>query len=422
MIRKCTAKFYIKKRDGIATNCQIVLSFSFEGKRMLYYVGYSVDEKNWNKDSQRVKDGFTDKNGETSKKINKHLNKVENTVEAIYNEFAVLKKAIRISNLRDELRIRLDETIREDYNLNLLDYFAKFIEANKDEWKAATKQKKERVREIIGDFHNKYKIQLDFEAIDETYFKKYIKYAATELKHKNSNIAKYLSVYKGFLNWAFENGFNRFGEYKKFSVEAYFKGVLIPSDSIALSKKEVMILYNYDFKSTVMQQTRDIFCFGCFTGLRFSDLHELKKVNIKNEYIKLTTVKGNKEITVDLNKYTKAILQKYKDLPLDKCLPVPHNAILNKNLKDMGQEVKFDDIEEVVYFKGKKRFSNTCRRYELITTHTARRTFITTALIMNIPAQVIMKWTGHSDYKSFEGYIKISEEERRNAMKKFNDW
>ena len=422
MIRKCTTNFYIKKRDGSIVNCQIVLSFTFEGKRMLYYVGYCVDEEFWDKDLQRVKDGFTDRKGISSKSINKHLNKVENTIEGIYNEFAALKKNIRIPNLRDELRIRLDEKVREDSSLNLLDYFDKFIASNKDEWKPATKQKKERVKEIVTNFHSKCNFTLDFEIIDVEYFKALIKYSVNELKHQNSNISKNLSIYKGFLNWAFDNGYNKFVEYRKFSIEGYFKGFLRSSDSIALSKQEVMQLYNHDFQSEILAQTRDVFCFACFTGLRYSDLENLRKVNVKNEYIKLTTIKGNKELIIDLNKYAREILRKYEDLPGDRCLPVPNNPKLNENLKEMGMEVGFTDIEEIVFFKGKKRFTEVYERYQLITTHTARRTFITTALVMNIPAQVIMTWTGHSDYKTFEGYIKISEEVRKNAINKFNEW
>jgi integrase len=422
MIRKHKTNFYAVARRNNPNQCRIILKFSYEGDRLEYYVGHSVEKSFWDKEEQRVIKGYKDKNGTSSTDINKHLYKVENTIEDIYAEYKALKKKFRKNELKDELKNRLDDKIPETSDLSLLDYFEIFIETNKSEWKKATKQKKENVKRIITDFHKKHKIPLEFDVIDSNYFKKLIQYSVSKLKHQNSNISKNLSIYKGFLNWAYDEGYNKSNEYRKFSIENHFKGVLKPSETIALTKLELIKLYNHKFEDADLELTRDIFCFACFTGLRFSDLKNLKKVNIKENHLKIFAIKGNKEITVDLNKYSKAILKKYFDLPMEHCFPVPSNAELNAKLKGMGQELEFNDKEEVIFFKGKERISEIKNRHQLITTHTARRTFISNALVMNIPAQVIMKWTGHSDYKSFERYVKISEQERKIAMSKFDSW
>ncbi len=59
-------------------------------------------------------------------------------------------------------------------------------------------------------------------------------------------------------------------------------------------------------------------------------------------------------------------------------------------------------------------------KYALIGTHTARRTFISNALMMGIPVNVVMQFTGHSDYKAMKPYIAIADRAKSEAMKMFN--
>ena len=81
------------------------------------------------------------------------------------------------------------------------------------------------------------------------------------------------------------------------------------------------------------------------------------------------------------------------------------------------------EIEEPVrevYYKGNKRIDEVTPKHALLGTHAGRRTFICNALSLGIPAQVVMKWTGHSDYKAMKPYIDIADEIKASAMDKFN--
>jgi len=42
------------------------------------------------------------------------------------------------------------------------------------------------------------------------------------------------------------------------------------------------------------------------------------------------------------------------------------------------------------------------------------------AFALGIPPQVVMKWTGHSDYKAMKPNIDIADDIKANAMSKFN--
>ena len=59
-------------------------------------------------------------------------------------------------------------------------------------------------------------------------------------------------------------------------------------------------------------------------------------------------------------------------------------------------------------------------KWELVGTHTGRRTFIVNALSLGIPPNVVMKWTGHNDYKAMRPYIDIVDSIKAESMTKFN--
>ena len=101
-------------------------------------------------------------------------------------------------------------------------------------------------------------------------------------------------------------------------------------------------------------------------------------------------------------------------------LPVISNQKMNDYLKDIGKAMKFDTPIREVYFKGNKRYEEVKPKYELLTTHCGRRTFVVNALTLGIPSEVIMRWTGHSDYESMKPYMKIVDKLKKSEMSKFN--
>lgn len=160
----------------------------------------------------------------------------------------------------------------------------------------------------------------------------------------------------------------------------------------------------------------------CFTGLRHSDVYNLKRSDVKNGHIEVITIKTTDSLIIELNDHSKAILEKYKDVPFpnDKALPVVSNQRMNEFLKELGQLAEIDEPIRETYYRGNERIDEVTPKYALLSTHTGRRTFICNALALGIPVQVVMKWTGHSDYKAMKPYIDIADEIKINAMTKFN--
>ena len=151
-------------------------------------------------------------------------------------------------------------------------------------------------------------------------------------------------------------------------------------------------------------------------------MHNLRRSDIKPEHIEVTTIKTADSLIIDLNKHSKAILEKYKDVHFEehKALPVISNQRMNDYLKELAELAQIDELVGETYYKGNERIDTVTPKYSLLGTHAGRRTFICNALSLGIPAQVVMKWTGHSDYKAMKPYIDVADDIKANAMSKFN--
>ena len=123
-------------------------------------------------------------------------------------------------------------------------------------------------------------------------------------------------------------------------------------------------------------------------------------------------------LLINLNSFAKEILAKYEDqsFPNGAALPVISNQKMNDYLKAPCEFCEFNTPITRVTYRGGKREESTKPKYELIGTHAGRRTFICFALSSGIPPQVVMKWTGHKDYKAMKPYIDIAEKVKAEQM------
>ena len=105
----------------------------------------------------------------------------------------------------------------------------------------------------------------------------------------------------------------------------------------------------------------------------------------------------------------------------DKVLPVITNQKMNDYLKELAELAGIDEPVRQTYYRGNERIDEVTPKYALLGTHAGRRTFICNALVLGIPPQVVMKWTGHSDYKAMKPYIDIADEVKSSYMKQFDE-
>lgn len=204
-----------------------------------------------------------------------------------------------------------------------------------------------------------------------------------------------------------------------------FKGVDGNSREIVhLTWGELMGLLDWKAPAgkSYLERVRDVFCFCCFTGLRYSDVARLSRSDIRDGALFLVTQKTEDFIKIELNKFSAAILEKYADFPFHggRALPVISNAKMNEYLKELGLLAGLSAPQRIVYFMGNQRHEVVVPKYAVLSTHAGRRTFVVNALYLGIPAEVIMRWTGHSDFKSMKPYVKIVDDLKAQEMEKFN--
>jgi integrase len=235
----------------------------------------------------------------------------------------------------------------------------------------------------------------------------------------NVSIKKEVAVIKCFLRWAVEHDYTT--NTKFLAAKTHLSTV--QKTVVYLDWDELMAVYEHDFSdSPTLSAVRDVFCFCAFTSLRYSDVANLRTEDIYDDHICVTTIKTSDTLNIELNKYSRAILDRYRGCRFDNglALPVISNQKSNKYLKEIGRACELTAKVKMVTYKGAERIEQTLQKWELLTTHAARRTFVCNALMLGIPADIVMKWTGHSDYKAMKPYIAIADRAKRTAMSLFD--
>ena len=412
-----------RKKNGvpIVENVPIRMRVIYASQRIEFTTGYRIDAVKWDANKQRVKNGCTNKLKQSASEINADLLKYYTEIQNVFKEFEVQEIMPSTQQLKDAFNLRIkntDEEPQEDVETSFWDVFDEFVKecGNQNNWTKSTYEKFAAVKSHIKEF----KDDVTFEYFDESGLNEYVNFLRDDKDMRNSTIGKQIGFLKWFLRWSFKKGYHQNTAYDTFRP----KLKTTPKKIIFLTWNELNKLKDYQIPQDkqYLERVRDVFLFCCFSSLRYSDVRNLKRWDVKSDHIEVTTVKTADNLIIELNDYSKAILEKYKDIQFedDMVLPVISNQKMNDYLKELGELAEIDEPVRETYYKGNERIDEIFPKYALLSTHAGRRTFICNALALGIPAEVVMKWTGHSDYKAMKPYIDIADEIKASAMDKFN--
>jgi len=414
-----------RKKNGVAVveNVPIRMRVVFASQRIEFTTGYRIDVSKWDLDKQRVKNGCTNKLKQSASEINGDLLRYYTEIQNIFKEFEVqnivptpiqIKKAFNAKHNPTSEDIKETEDVKADF-MTIFDEFVKEC-GKQNNWTDSTYEKFAATKNHLKGFD----ANLTFTSLDESKLTDYVSYLRDKKEMRNSTIGKQIGFLKWFLRWSFKKGYNQNKEYDTFSP----KLKTTQKKVIFLTWPELTKLKEYKIPDTkkYLERVRDVFLFCCYSGLRYSDVYNLRRSDIKPDHIEVTTIKTADSLIIDLNDHSKALLEKYKDVHFEdhKALPVISNQRMNDYLKELAELAGIDDPVRETYYKGNERIDTVTPKYALLGTHAGRRTFICNALSLGIPAQVVMKWTGHSDYKAMKPYIDVADDIKANAMSKFN--
>lgn len=434
MIIKRTIKLAVQNQQNASS--RVRMRVSYNGCRVDFQTGILLNKDSWDNLRQRVLPN--DSNVTLANDLNDHLSKMLSNMIEVFREFELHKVIPTPTELRKAFNLHQvpqpnhDDTTQKSSTLsvsqvaseeskikkrNFWKCYDEFVKVNGklNDWTPATFEKFSALRNHLSDFDKK----LSFEKFDEEGIANLVDFLGKK-GMKNSTINKQLGFLRWFLRWCYEKGYHHNHTFE------YFKPKLknAPKQVIFLTEKELEQLETLAIpqKYASLGVVRDVFLFCCYTGLRYSDVYNLTWEDIHHGKIEIVTIKTADRIQIEFNRKSQAIIDKYTDvhLPNKKVFPVISNQKMNKYLHELCKLAKIDTLIKSTHYEGNKRIDDVQPKYELVGTHCGRRTFICMALSKGIPPTVVMKWTGHSDYKAMKPYIDIADDVKSSYMKKFD--
>lgn len=413
--------YVLETNNNRINEVRVRMRVRWDRKLSQHLIPYAINPDKWNKETNRCVPNTTHSIYKVSASvINRTIQNYENIAEKLLRENLSVKEFKRQFNLA----IGKDERTKHEPFYDVLNEYVE-TQSIYQGWSKNTIKKYSAFRNHLRNFNPELSMNITEKDLEG--FHNYLQSPkARQLSDKsatkgfkNPTVNKYISLFRWFLRWAHKKGYYSGDLHETFKPK--LKGVK-DETIVFLSWVELLKLYHYEFKRESYAQVRDVFCFCSFTSLRYSDVAKLTRSDVHDNHITVVTQKTSDALVIELNDYSKEILSKYKDVPLrnNLALPVISNQKMNDYLKEIGKILEFNEPIKKVYFIGNQRYETVTPKHELLTTHCGRRTFVVNALYLGIPAEVVMKWTGHKDYEAMKPYIAIVDDLKVSEMAKFN--
>ena len=422
-----TQRFELRK-DTTNRNGEhpVALIIRVASQRRKLASGVTVLPELWDKEAQRIRLINGNLKKELSKKYpeldlpanfdlkraNISLDDLSKNINDICARFELDEISYSADMLLENYKLSSSPKTKKDESHNLVfDFIDKYIDDNQLTREKGSMGVYRALKRHLEAYQKHTRTKVKFSEINYAFFQSFQNYLIKYRSINNVTIAKQLSTLKTFLGYAKKHNIEVVESYRNFKIKRQKLEV------IALTGEEFQTLFDFDLtRNKRLAHVRDVFCFSCATGLRYSDMEQLRTEHISSTEIRITVKKTKEPLIIPLNKYSVEILSKYTQML--RPLPIISNQNFNKYIKELCKDAGIDEQTEIIRYKGAEKISNFFAKHELISAHTGRKTFATLSLEKGIPAETVMGITGHSDYKSFQRYIKVTEERKRNEMQK----
>ena len=380
------------RKDG-TTSIEVVLTVN--GERCTFSTGKKVKSCNWDKNKQQVKG-----KDEEAQSLNNYLKAIK--AKLYQKEAELLDRGFIITAdlLRDAYFDKV-ESIKER------SLFEVFEEHNQEQEKMigngvskATYWVSVYTIRLLREFvQQKYKREdLYLRELNLNFIQSFHSFLRIDKGMAQNSSTKHLKLLKKIINLSVANSYMAFNPFSTYKVERE------PVDIDFLDEEELRKIINFDTPLPRLERAKDMFLFGCFTGLSYIDIKTLtpehfEKDNTGRIWIKKRRVKTGVLSRIPLLPIAKLILDKYKGG--EKLLPIQDPADINKYLKDIAI---------------------LCGINKRICFHTSRHTFASTiTLANNISLEVVSKMLGHTNTRMTAHYAKLIDKCIGEQMDKLMD-
>jgi len=383
------------------------LMFWYNQLRMKLSTGEKIRPKYWNKKNHRAK---LIKDFPESENFNTRLDNQERNVMSAVRDHLNENKTILPKKLREELTNVLRPKPQQE-SLTFFPAIQEYIDATNKA--PRTKLSYGTTLNVLKEYQKTLKSPLTFESVNMDFYEDFVKYLAEIQKFARNTIGDHIKKIKVFMNYANDKGYttNKGHEHRKFQT------INETTETIYLSDNDLITLYNKDLSNNPrLDRVRDLFIIGCYTGLRFSDLSQLTpdKFTQNGTRLKIKTVKTGEIVVIPLHWTIKEILQKYNG-EIPRALS---NQKMNEYIKEVAELAKINERITITKTKGGLNYSKTFEKHQLVTVHTARRSFATNMFLAEVKTISIMKITGHRTERAFMKYIKITADQNADKLSK----
>ena len=378
---------YFDNRDN---QLPLYLDFSFGG-RLRMSTGMKVNPNDWNKEQERVKSSdadYIEKNLRIKALRSKLLN--------IETSAMVEGRTLSLGDIKKKLTAIKPAINNATKEVFFLECWDKFVKHN-PEINASTKLNYDSTLKVLKQYCQLHNIKLTFDNITADFNRELKKYFFNVRKITRNTVGKHIKNLKAFMNHNTQIGNNDNLAFREFVV---FKDIPL---ILYLTLAELRKIKELDLEDSSLKPARDLFLFCCFSGLRWSDTQRLAKDNIKEDFIFFSVVKTKRPQVTAITPQAREILRQYENN-----LPKMTWKQYNDSIKKIGELAGLNEQTIKVRYIGAERKEISKKKYEFMSTHMAKRTYITLFFQGGGREETIMKSTGNSDRKTLESYRDIA--------------
>ena len=393
--------FYLDTPNKKTSAIKVRYYVKSEKKSFVYSTGISIDPINWSKENRMPKPK-TGAAGFELKQITNQLNRIIEHLQISINAISLENKQVT----RSELKKRLDAKFKLVVIANdtILYYLDKYIHEKNTlgKYQVRTIEKYITLKNKLISFDAGAKIS----DVNKDFIIGFLNHLRTVYLLTDITLNRNLGFFKTFLKWCKNTGIVLDESYNLVSVKTR------DADHVSLTKEQVVTLSELKLNKT-LDKYRDLFLIGCYSGQRFSDYTVFKKADLIDNRIVKRAEKTQYKSYIPISKKLNELLEKWEWR-----LPIVSNQKFNKNIKEVCRIAGFDKDTTRTTFKGNKKTELIKPFYSCVSSHTARRTFITLSANANVPDHIIMAITGIRDSKTLKTYKKFQEQELKKWVDK----
>jgi len=407
--------YFFLKQPKFEKETLIILVYYIkdEKKYFKYSTGQKIAPKHWSFEN-RMPLAMRGSAGQQNKHIGLVLSKYADFLESLIRDSQT--RELKLS--KDLLKSEFDKHFKgksksQRKKLGPVDAIQDFIDSKNRSggqsysWNQKYSNLKLKIEYFIG--HNG---GFSLDDIDEDWIDRYCGFLRKIKKkpfkpHNDNTLHRNINFLFTFLNWAQGKHHNLNMDKLKNPVKKY------QPEDVHLTASEVRMLEELEPKRDSLERVRDLFLIGIYSGQRFSDYSVFEKADVVGDMIIKKAEKTEYESFIPLHNKLLALLEKY-EWKLPKISEQKFNVHVKTVCHDAGIKEK---VKETVY-RGNQKKVLYYKKYQMVGSHTARRTFITLSSEKGMPDHIIMKVTGIRDPKTLMKYKKTNMRTVEESMKK----